>query len=229
MYSSNETIQRDQSDSQQNMDELENQEDGWLAGSDDVSLGSLRSSVWYLRRCAKLQSAHPNTAAGIHGTLSHKLGTDLDVPSADFKASGASKWKAWAAVGVGIAVACLFAGIEAALILTLRVFLGMDWSGAFVSLMALVAQDTFDVLGGVMYIVCCMLEIGIFTSHLIWRFRTRRIRKEAASRGKTFDDIAAEYEARGIPFKFAERRSRNKTKPAMGDEELSSYSSVRGQ
>lgn len=80
-----------------------------------------------------------------------------------------------------------------------------------------------------LFMFSCMLEIGIFTSHLIWRFRTRRIREEAASRGKTFDDIAAEYEARGIPFKFAERRPRKKTKPAMGDEELSSYSSVRGQ
>lgn len=41
MYSLKETIQREKADSQQNMDELENQEDGWLAGSDDVSLGSL--------------------------------------------------------------------------------------------------------------------------------------------------------------------------------------------
>lgn len=33
------------------------------------------------------------------------------------------------------------------------VFLSMDWFGAFFSLMALVAQNTFDVLGGVLYIL----------------------------------------------------------------------------
>ncbi|KAL8778857.1 MAG: hypothetical protein Q9213_007211 [Squamulea squamosa] len=32
-------------------------------------------------------------------------------------------------------------------------FLSIDWLGAFFSLMALVAQHTFDVLGGVQYIV----------------------------------------------------------------------------
>lgn len=53
---------------------------------------------------------HPDPGAYLLGTR-----------QADLKASGASKWKAWAAVGLGIAVACLFAGIEAALILTLRV------------------------------------------------------------------------------------------------------------
>lgn len=52
----------------------------------------------------------------------------------------------------------------------------------------------------------CVLEIGIFTSHLVWLARTRRIRKDAAAEGKTFDDILAEYEERGVPFKFAERK-----------------------
>lgn len=93
------------------------------------------------------------------------------------------------------------------------VFLAMDWSGAFFSLMALVAQETFDVMGGVVYITCCLLEIAIFASHLIWRIRTRRIRKEAMAQGKTFDEIAAEHEAQGIPFKFAERKSRRKRQP----------------
>lgn len=54
----------------------------------------------------------------------------------------------------------------------------------------------------------CILEIGIFTSHLVWLFRTRHIRKEAAAQGKTFDDLAAEHERSGIPFKFADRKSR---------------------
>ena len=52
----------------------------------------------------------------------------------------------------------------------------------------------------------CLLEIGIFSSHLIWLARTRKIRKAAAAEGKTFDDIVAEHEARGIPFKFSERK-----------------------
>ncbi|KAK4248831.1 hypothetical protein C7999DRAFT_13210, partial [Corynascus novoguineensis] len=89
------------------------------------------------------------------------------------------------------------------------VFLTMDWSGAFFSLMALVAQNSFDVLGGVLYIICCVLEMGIFISHLVWLARTREIRKVARTKGKTFDDVAAEHETRGMPFKFAERKGRD--------------------
>lgn len=54
----------------------------------------------------------------------------------------------------------------------------------------------------------CALEAGIFTSHIIWRLRTRKIREDAKAQGKTFDDMAAEHEERGIPFRFAERKSR---------------------
>ncbi|OAA60562.1 Cystinosin/ERS1p repeat protein [Niveomyces insectorum RCEF 264] len=112
------------------------------------------------------------------------------------------------------------------------VFLSMDWSGAFFSLMALVAQNTFDVLGGVLYIICAVLEIGIFMSHIIWRIRTRHIRKQAKAQGKTFDDIAAEHAAAGTYFAFAERpihprlspswwwrRLRGQTAAPAGDEE----------
>lgn len=56
-------------------------------------------------------------------------------------------------------------------------FLAIDWLGAFFNLMALVAQNTFDVLGGVMFIVVLVLESGIFLSHVIWMVRTRRQRK----------------------------------------------------
>jgi hypothetical protein len=112
----------------------------------------------------------------------------------------------------------------------------MDWLGAFFSLMALVAQNTFDVLGGVLYIVwyvhlvdavvsppfyiklltpgSCLLEIGIFLSHGIWLLRTYKLRMEAAAQGKTFDDIAAEHEEQGLPFKFAERKSRREKRAA---------------
>lgn len=85
------------------------------------------------------------------------------------------------------------------------IFLTIDWSGAFFSLMALVAQNTFDVLGGILYIICVFLEAGIFVCHLIWIFRTRKIRAQAKCEGKTFDDVSREREERGEEFKFAER------------------------
>ncbi|KAK8064386.1 hypothetical protein PG994_007024, partial [Apiospora phragmitis] len=167
------------------------------------------------------------------------------------------KWATWKATVLGVVVTIAFAGIEAALILTLRViyergnetppivmgiiasillsgglvppyaeiwkrrgrvvginwvFLTMDCSGAFFSLMALVAQNTFDILGGVLYIICFALELGIFTSHLIWLLRTRKVRRDAKSQGKTFDELAAKYEEQGESFKFAERKSKKMAK-----------------
>jgi len=89
------------------------------------------------------------------------------------------------------------------------IFLTIDWMGAFFSLMALVAQNTFDVLGGVLYILCVFIEGGIFISHLIWRFRTRKIRAHAKSEGKNFDDILEEHrERKNIDFQFGEREVR---------------------
>ncbi|KAI8964575.1 PQ loop repeat-domain-containing protein [Daldinia sp. FL1419] len=173
-----------------------------------------------------------------------------------------SKWPMWRVVIIGLTNAVAFAGVQAALILTLRplydagnetgvlvvgiianillaagllppygelwkrrgrviginfIFLSMDWLGAFFSLMSLAAQNSFDILGGVLYIVCIVLESGIFLSHLIWLFRTRKLRKEAASRDKTFDDIAAEHEQQGIPFKFSERKSSKKLDVETGN------------
>ncbi|CAK7272722.1 hypothetical protein SEPCBS57363_005289 [Sporothrix epigloea] len=86
------------------------------------------------------------------------------------------------------------------------VFLAMDWNGAFFSLMAIVTQNTFDVLGGILYITCVLLEIGIFLCHIIWMVRTRMIRKRAKEEGKTFDELAAEIVAvEGDSWPFAER------------------------
>ncbi|KAI1736046.1 PQ loop repeat-domain-containing protein [Xylaria scruposa] len=174
------------------------------------------------------------------------------------------KWPLWKVLVVAIGTAAVFAGVEAALILTLRpvygagnetpvivigvvaavflatgllppygeawkrrgriiginfVFLTMDFLGALFSLLSLVAQHTFDILGGVMYIVCIVLEIGIFASHLIWLFRTRRIRNAAKLDEKTFDDVLAEHERQGHPFKFAERKSTWPWKKNRHDEE----------
>ncbi|KAI7773640.1 hypothetical protein LA080_010219 [Diaporthe eres] len=182
------------------------------------------------------------------------------------------RWRAWTAALLGVAVAAACAGIEAALILTLRpiylegnespvlvvgivasillaagllppygeiwkrrgrviginwVFLAMDWSGAFFSLMALVAQNTFDVLGGVLYIICVILELGIFTSHFIWLIRTHKVRKQAKEQGKTFNDVALEHEELGIPFKFAERKSNKERRNQKKDAEESAAVEAR--
>ncbi|OCK85241.1 hypothetical protein K432DRAFT_287162, partial [Lepidopterella palustris CBS 459.81] len=72
------------------------------------------------------------------------------------------------------------------------IFLTVDWLGAFFSLMALAAQNTFDYLGGTLYIVCVLLEIGIFISQFIWLYRTRHIRRAAKKMGKTYDEYMAD-------------------------------------
>lgn len=53
----------------------------------------------------------------------------------------------------------------------------------------IVAQEIFDPLGSSLYIVCIVLEGGIFVSHFIWRLRTRHLHSLAKSQGKSFDDI----------------------------------------
>lgn len=79
------------------------------------------------------------------------------------------------------------------------VFLGIDWCGAFFSLMSLVAQTEFDTLFGTLYALCCVIEMAMVVSHLIWRLRTRGIRKRAQEEGKTFDesDEGREWQAKG--------------------------------
>ena len=60
------------------------------------------------------------------------------------------------------------------------------------------------------------LELGIFVSHVVWLLRTRKVRREAKEKGKTFDELAAEYEEKGEPFKFAERKSKKTKKNNPG-------------
>ncbi|MCJ1286139.1 hypothetical protein MMC26_005483 [Xylographa opegraphella] len=69
------------------------------------------------------------------------------------------------------------------------IFLSMDSAGAIFSLFALVAQDTFDVLGGCVYLVVIILEGGIFASHCVWLIRTRKLQKRAKLLGVSFDDL----------------------------------------
>ncbi|GAD97612.1 response regulator, putative [Paecilomyces variotii No. 5] len=68
-------------------------------------------------------------------------------------------------------------------------FLGMDTAGGLFSLFALAAQGTFDILGGIMYIIVVVLEGGIYLSHIIWRIRNRKLLKEAKAAGKSVDEM----------------------------------------
>ena len=69
------------------------------------------------------------------------------------------------------------------------VFLTIDLLGAFFSLMGVVAQNTFDLLGGCLFIVCILIESGIFLSHGIWLLRTRKLRATAKAAGRDLDDL----------------------------------------
>ncbi|KAF2492676.1 hypothetical protein BU16DRAFT_620030 [Lophium mytilinum] len=82
------------------------------------------------------------------------------------------------------------------------IFLTVDWSGAFFSLMALVAQHTFDYLGGILYIICLLLELGIFASHISWLYRTRHIRRLAKKAGKTYDEYMADQRETAEPTRL---------------------------
>ncbi|KAF2728778.1 PQ-loop-domain-containing protein [Polyplosphaeria fusca] len=78
------------------------------------------------------------------------------------------------------------------------IFLTIDWLGALFSLMALVAQQTFDALGGSLYIVCMFLEIGIFASQAIWLWRVRHVRREAKQAGMTYDEYIAQHPSKKL-------------------------------
>lgn len=57
------------------------------------------------------------------------------------------------------------------------IFLAMDSLGALFSLFSLVAENggpNIDVLGCVLYAVVLLLEIGIFSSHIVWMIRFRK-------------------------------------------------------
>ncbi|KAJ5317555.1 hypothetical protein N7508_002063 [Penicillium antarcticum] len=89
------------------------------------------------------------------------------------------------------------------------VFLSIDTLGGLFSLFALAAQGSFDILGGIMYILVyviltvalglkltytcrVVLESGIYISHTIWRIRYRKLRKEAKTRGISIDELLDE-------------------------------------
>lgn len=50
--------------------------------------------------------------------------------------------------------------------------------------------------------------------------RTRKVRREAAAEGKTFDEVLDEHVLSGNPFKFAERNSRNNKKGSAKEKDI---------
>ncbi|KAI9832141.1 MAG: hypothetical protein M1819_004492 [Sarea resinae] len=105
-------------------------------------------------------------------------------------------------------------------------FLTVDFSGAFFSLIALAVQNHFDVLGGILYIICLFLELGIFISHWVWLLRTRKVRKEAKCAGLSYDEYV-EKESADCPSgsgladsKKATPSSSQKSSPSSSDLEL---------
>ncbi|KAF2431529.1 hypothetical protein EJ08DRAFT_586995, partial [Tothia fuscella] len=74
-------------------------------------------------------------------------------------------------------------------------FLAIDFAGAFFSLMALAAQNSFDVLGGISYLSVLILEVGIVSCQLFWLWRTREARRAAKECGKDYDEYVNSTEA----------------------------------
>ncbi|OQD78800.1 hypothetical protein PENANT_c079G11543 [Penicillium antarcticum] len=107
------------------------------------------------------------------------------------------------------------------------VFLSIDTLGGLFSLFALAAQGSFDILGGIMYILVVVLESGIYISHTIWRIRYRKLRKEAKTRGISIDELLDEnniqdthdLEKGGIPGpEKAENQTRTNTERTASDD-----------
>ncbi|KAJ5573991.1 uncharacterized protein N7459_008418 [Penicillium hispanicum] len=80
------------------------------------------------------------------------------------------------------------------------VFLSIDTLGGLFSLFALAAQGTFDILGGIMYILVVVLESGIYISHIVWRIRYRALRREAKATGKSIEELldSEAYDRKGF-------------------------------
>ena len=96
-------------------------------------------------------------------------------------------------------------------------FLSMDCAGAVFSLFALVAQNTFDVLGGIIYLSVIVLEVGIFSSHVIWLLRTRTLRKKAKDQGVKFDDLPEARKYQGQEGQNTQSEVSDLSKPASSE------------
>jgi hypothetical protein len=97
-----------------------------------------------------------------------------------------------------------------------------DILGAFLSLVALAVQHTFDVLGGTGYILVVCMEIGIGIVQLIWLWRTRKVRREAKKVGMNYDEYVCggEKDEKSGAVKVA------KEGPTLGQRSISTESFV---
>lgn len=93
-------------------------------------------------------------------------------------------------------------------------FLTIDWLGAMFSLMALVAQQTFDALGGATYIGCASIESTIFISQGIWLYRTRKIRKRMKEAEMTWEEFPEAQDWQNQRWKWRSRQSESESKKA---------------
>ncbi|KAI9713933.1 MAG: hypothetical protein M1820_000663 [Bogoriella megaspora] len=101
-------------------------------------------------------------------------------------------------------------------------FLAIDWSGAFFSLMSLVAQNTFDVIFGTLYALCAAIELSMFLSHGVWLFRTRKLRRKAKEAGVTFDEFPeyTEWQSKATKLNFKIMNlSRSRTDEVSGPDQ----------
>lgn len=89
-----------------------------------------RRSLWRVCHCPKLQHPDSGAAADLYDPLPHLLGPNPLVSSVSQQCwvgrdivsdASLSKWPAWRASLAAVVVAAVFAGVEAALILTLTV------------------------------------------------------------------------------------------------------------
>ncbi|ODV89112.1 hypothetical protein CANCADRAFT_133820 [Tortispora caseinolytica NRRL Y-17796] len=83
------------------------------------------------------------------------------------------------------------------------VFLCFDSMGAIFSLLSLVVDRTFDIMGGVLYIIVLVLELGIMTSHLVWLIRRKyypnTLRADAFEDDKPDTQMTTELEVCEVP------------------------------
>ncbi|KAF7118788.1 hypothetical protein CNMCM5793_008413 [Aspergillus hiratsukae] len=101
-------------------------------------------------------------------------------------------------------------------------FLAIDTLGGLFSLFALAAQGTFDILGGVMYIIVIILEAGIYVSHIVWRIRYRKLRKEAKAAGVSIDEMLSMHRDESEQVDATEKRPGDIESQITGEERQAS-------
>lgn len=74
------------------------------------------------------------------------------------------------------------------------VFLSLDFSGAFFSILSLVFAREMDIMGIVLYCIVAAMELGIFTSHVIWWIRIGRHQKKTVDDEEAHKDVPSDTE-----------------------------------